>query len=141
MNPKCQTRPGFDTFSAKSADSTGLFSMLITRGASLDHLVGAGEQHGRYVEAKRIRGFQVDHQFVLGRRLHREFAWTRAFEDTVNIGGRAPKHVGLFAAIGQETSRDRGLLSVIRSRKRSHFLVTVRLRKRRIADLNCAKVS
>src|SRR5215831_6318839 len=32
-------------------------------------------------------------------------------------------------------------LSVIRSRKRSHFLVTVRLRKRRIADLNCAKVS
>ena len=32
-------------------------------------------------------------------------------------------------------------LSVIRSRKRSHFLGTVRLRKRRIADLNCAKVS
>ena len=32
-------------------------------------------------------------------------------------------------------------LSVIRSRKRTHFLVTVRLRKRRIADLNCAKVS
>src|SRR5215207_10152822 len=33
-NPKCQTRPGFDTFSAKSADSTGLFSMLITRAVS-----------------------------------------------------------------------------------------------------------
>ena len=32
-------------------------------------------------------------------------------------------------------------LSVIRSRKRPHFLGTVRLRKRRIADLNCAKVS
>src|SRR5262249_32216565 len=32
MNRKCQTRPGFDTFSAKSADSTVLFSMLITRG-------------------------------------------------------------------------------------------------------------
>jgi hypothetical protein len=32
-------------------------------------------------------------------------------------------------------------LSVIRSRKRSHFLGTVRLRKRRIADLNWAKVS
>src|SRR5258708_24025944 len=32
-------------------------------------------------------------------------------------------------------------LSVIRARKRSHFLGTVRLRKRRIADLNWAKVS
>jgi putative tryptophan/tyrosine transport system substrate-binding protein len=31
------------TFSAKSADSTRLFSMPITRGVSFDHLVGAAE--------------------------------------------------------------------------------------------------
>jgi hypothetical protein len=30
-NPKCQTRPGFDTFSAKSADLTGLKMRRITR--------------------------------------------------------------------------------------------------------------
>src|SRR5215472_14128673 len=33
-NPKCQTRPGFDTFSAKSADLTGLKMRRITRAAS-----------------------------------------------------------------------------------------------------------
>ena len=40
-------------------------------------------------------------------RTHRptlDFARARAFEDTVAIGGRAPKHVGLFAAISQETA-------------------------------------
>ena len=41
MNSKCQTRPGFDTFSAKSADLTGLKMIRITRDASFDHLVGA----------------------------------------------------------------------------------------------------
>jgi hypothetical protein len=44
MNPKCQTRPVFDNFGARSADSTGLLSMLITRAGSFDHLVGAAEQ-------------------------------------------------------------------------------------------------
>ena len=34
MNPKCQTRPGFDTFSAKSADLTGSKMRRITRAAS-----------------------------------------------------------------------------------------------------------
>jgi hypothetical protein len=36
MNPKCQTRPGFDTFSAKSADLTGLKMRRITRAVSID---------------------------------------------------------------------------------------------------------
>ena len=35
MNPKCQTRPGFDTFSAKSADLTGLKMIRITRAVSM----------------------------------------------------------------------------------------------------------
>src|SRR6516165_6287996 len=34
LNPKCQTRPGFDTFSARSADLTGLKMRRITRGGS-----------------------------------------------------------------------------------------------------------
>jgi hypothetical protein len=38
-----KTRPVFDNLGARSADSTGLFSMPITRAASFDHLVGEGE--------------------------------------------------------------------------------------------------
>ena len=38
----------------------------------LDHLVGAVEQHWRHFEAERLGSFQVNHQFVFGRRLHRQ---------------------------------------------------------------------
>jgi len=36
----------------------------------LDHLVGTGEERRRYVNAKSLRCLEVDHQFVLSRRLH-----------------------------------------------------------------------
>ena len=47
MNPKCLGRAIPDTFSARSAHLTGLKMTRITRAASLDHLVGAGEQRRR----------------------------------------------------------------------------------------------
>jgi hypothetical protein len=37
---------------------------------SLDHFVGVGEHGRRHGEAQRLRGLEIDRQFVLGRRLH-----------------------------------------------------------------------
>src|SRR5262245_2383180 len=55
--------PSFpDTFGPRSADLTGLKMIRITRGASsFDHLVGASE---------RLCGLEIDHQLILGWRLH-----------------------------------------------------------------------
>ena len=43
-NPKCLAGTVPDTFSARNAELTGLKMRRITRAASFDHLVGAGEQ-------------------------------------------------------------------------------------------------
>ena len=39
---------------------------------SFDHLVGAGEQHGRYLEPERLCGIAIDEQLDLGDLLHRQ---------------------------------------------------------------------
>ena len=58
-----------------------------------DHLVGGREQRLWNFEAQRLGGFEVDHQLVLGRRLHRQVGGLLALEDAINIAGRATELV------------------------------------------------
>src|SRR5262245_51474429 len=93
MNPKCQTRPGFDTFSAKSADLTGLKMRRITRAASFDHLVGACEERRGHSEAQRLRRNQVHDEIVTHRRRAR-------YRDQTAIGSARESVDGLRQQAG-----------------------------------------
>ena len=50
-----------------------------------DHLVGAGKQRRRHGQSKRLRRFEIDHQFVLGWRLHRQVSRLLALEDAIDV--------------------------------------------------------
>ena len=51
----------------------------------------ATSRPGGTVEAERLSRFEIDHRFVLGRRLHRKVGRIGAAQDAVDIGRRLPK--------------------------------------------------
>src|SRR4029077_18367846 len=58
-----------------------------------DHLVGPFEQRPWHRHTQCLRGLEIDHQLVLGRRLYRQIARLLASEDAVDVTGCVPKLV------------------------------------------------
>src|SRR5437762_3273429 len=51
----------------------------------LDHLVGAGDQHGRHLEAKRLGGLEIDDELEAGGLLDRQLRRIGALDDLVDV--------------------------------------------------------
>src|SRR5438445_8563610 len=78
--------------------------MINLRAVSLDHLVGAGEQRWRYVEAVSTGCIQVDHKLELSRLHDRQVRRLGAFENTARVGTELTKHVGLIRTVGHQST-------------------------------------
>src|SRR5262249_21000821 len=69
------------------------------RFTSFDHLVGEQKKRISHCKAERLRGYQIDDQFKLGRRLHRQVSRFFAPQEAVDIRTRTPKNVGRIRPI------------------------------------------
>ena len=63
------------------ADISQVYSITSSARASSD---------GGTVEAERLGGLEIDHQLVLGRRLHRKVGRLLALEDAIDVARRSP---------------------------------------------------
>ena len=59
---------------------------------------------GGTVEPERLGGLEIDHQLVLGRRLHRQVGRLLALEDAIDVAGRAPVLVDEIRPVGDQAA-------------------------------------
>src|SRR5450759_1584790 len=75
------------------------------KGTLFDHLIGAGEQCWRQIEAKGLCGPRIDDQIKLGWLLDWKIGRLRPAQNLVDIVGGAPKQVRDVCSLGHETTR------------------------------------
>ena len=73
---------------ALGAKEANTLSTSLQRGASFDHLVGAGEKHWRHGKAECTRGLEVDDELEFGRLLDRQVSGLRTLEDAARIDAK-----------------------------------------------------
>jgi hypothetical protein len=69
-----------------------------------DHLVGAGEQGCRYIDAKRLGSSQVDNEIEFRRLLNWKVGRVSAPQYLINILGCAPEQVWDICSIENQTT-------------------------------------
>src|SRR5262245_31604871 len=79
-------------------------------GGSLDHLVGAGKQRGRDVEAERLRGLEVHKKIEFVRLLDRKTAGCLALQDFVDVVCSASVNHAETGAVGDNSTGRRKIL-------------------------------
>jgi hypothetical protein len=72
---------------------------LQQRTSLFDHLIDSRKQFVWDGESERLGGLEIDNEFVLGRRLHWKITRLLAFEDTIDIRGRAPIWIARFRPV------------------------------------------
>src|SRR5262249_8496088 len=75
-----------------------------TSSRSLDHLIGASKQSCWHIKTEGLGGLEIDHQFVLGRHLHREVARLFALEDAIDVAGRPTELVDRIRPVGDQAT-------------------------------------
>ena len=85
IHVKCGSEPKDVRFGSKADIWPGLFWLGL-----FDHLIGALLHLQRHIEAQSLRGLEVDHQLVLGRRLHWQVTRLLAFESPVQPDSGPP---------------------------------------------------
>jgi hypothetical protein len=70
--------------------------------ADRDQSAVGGEQAIRRDESQRLRGPEIDHQLVLGRRLYRQVSRFLPPEDAIDVAGRAPELIVEIGPIGDQ---------------------------------------
>jgi hypothetical protein len=64
-----------------------------------DNLVGELLKAQRHFEAERLGGLQVDTQLELDWCLRRQIGWLLAFENAIDVGGRAPDDIDCVGSV------------------------------------------
>src|SRR5664279_1313690 len=81
------------------------FSGVSGKRLSLDHLVGDGKQAGSNRYSKRLRCFQVDDEFELGRHCDREVFGSVALDDAAGVNGHLAIGIRQIDPIAHQPSR------------------------------------
>ena len=76
------------------------------KGSLFDHLIGASQKRGRHGEAEGFCRLKIDHQFVLGRCLHRQFSGFLAFKNSIDVFSSTSELVDPIWTVGNQPAID-----------------------------------